>query len=385
MNKKNKRTKKSSASKTKRRNTSAEQPQQSQPRLYLKGLTQCKAYVTYYTSEQLYDLQKKKKLRVPPYQRPEGQWKASQDQDLIKSMLRGFPIMPFLLQLEKGIFWVLDGQQRLYNERQFRENKIKISKKTDHEFAGMKWKDLTPETQLKYNNMPIPVFVIEGSNSRLGVRSYILEHSGLPLVKPQKRRALFYKNAFQKLVLKVTKQLISFYVDNGIVSKTSILRSREEEIVAENILLVTTGVTGGNELDKKYKERETPAKLKSYITQDPIKLLQGHFATINTLFGGGLKGTGCLKGTGFDNPSNFYGLLGAVKKASETGYLPESSKDRLIIGEKMKKLLKEVKSVSKTGVGSAQAIKYHTTITRGTRDLKNRELRINYLHNIMGF
>lgn len=373
MLKKNKRTKKSAHQKTKRRNNrSAEQP-----KLYLKGLTKCKAYVTYYTSEQLYDLQKKKKLKVPDYQRPEGQWKASQDQELIKSMLRGFPIMPFLLQLEKGIFWVLDGQQRLYNERQFRENKIKISKKTDHEFAGMKWKDLTPETQLKYNNMPIPVFVIEGSNG-LGVRSYILEHSGLPLVKPQKRRAIFNKNAFQKLVLKVTKQLTPFYVDNGIVSKTTILRSREEEIIAENILLVTTGITGGNELDKKYEDRETPAKLKSYITQDPIKLLQGHFATINSLFGGSLKGTG------FDNPSNFYGLLGAVKKASETDHLPESSKDRLIIGEKMKKLLKEVKSVSKTGVGSTQAIKYHTTITRGTRDFKNRELRIDYLYNIMG-
>jgi len=372
MSKKKHAHKKTSASKTKRSSTKSAE---TQPRLYLKGLSKCKAFMTYYTAKQLYDLKKKKKLKVPPYQRPEGQWSKNQDQELIKSMLRGFPIMPFLLHLVNGVLWILNGQQRLYNEIEFKENRIKVSKKTDPEFGGMKWKDLTPETQLKYNNMPIPAFVIEGANG-VGVSSYILEHSGLPLVKPQKRRAIFYKNAFNRLVMKVRKQLISFYMDNGIVSKTSVLRSREEEIIAENILLVTTGVTGGNEIDKKYEERGTPAKLNSYIKQDPTKLLQGHFSTINSLF------SGSVKNTGFDNPSHFYGLLGAVKKATDNN-LFNGKDSRQQIGDKMQKLLKEVKSVTKTGNGSPQAIRYHTTITRGTRDLKNREDRINILYEII--
>ena len=380
------RTKKVSGTKTIRKSKS-EQP----PRLYLKGLRKCKAFLTSFTNKQLYDLQKNNKLRVPPFQRPKGQWKPDQDQALIKSMLKGYPIMPMLFQLVNGIFWVLDGQQRLYNEKMFRENKLKISKSVHTELAGMKWNELTPETQRNYDNMPIPAFVIEGKNG-IGVKAYILEHSGLPLVAPQIRRAEFHDSAFHKLVMKVTKQLISFYVDNGIVTKTSILRSREEEIIAENILLVTTGVTGGNEIDKKYEERETPAKLNSYLDgKDPIRLLQGYFGTINSMFNVFVKGKcigGGLKGTGFDNPNNFYGLLGAVKKALDEGVMPSSQKDRAEIGKKMQKLLEEVRTTLQEIRNNPSKVpplvlKYHTTISRGTRDLQNREDRINILFDII--
>lgn len=376
---------KKETSETKKETSETEQP----PKLYLKGLRQCKAYLTYFTSKQLYQLHKKKKLKIPPIQRPEGQWKKEQDQALIKSMLKGFPIMPMLFQLADGILWVLNGQQRLYSERLFRENKLKISKSISEEWEGMKWNDLTPETQRSYNYMPIPAFVIEGKNGdatltkKLGVEAYILEHSGLPLVAPQIRRAKFIDSAFHKLVMKVTKQMISFYVNNGIVSKTSILRSREEEIIAENILLVTSGVSGGNELDKKYEDRKTTAKLNSYLDgKDPIKLLRGYFGTINSMFGDSLKKTG------FNNPSNFYGLLGAVKKAQDEGVMPSNQKDRVQIGNKMKKLVLEVQTTLQDvrynpSKIPPQVLKYHTTISRGTRDLQNREDRIEILFDII--
>jgi len=365
-----------------------EETEQHPPRLYLKGLKQCKAFQTYFTNKQLYELQKNKKLQIPEWQRPKGQWKPDQDQTLIKSMLKGYPIMPMLFQLVNGIFLVLDGQQRLYNEKLFRENKLKISKSISIELAGMKWSDLTPETQRDYNNMPIPVFVIEAKNG-IGVRAYIIEHSGLPLVAPQIRRAEFHKSAFHKLVMKVRKQMISFYVFNGIVSKTSMLRSREEEIIAENILLVTSGVSGGNEIDKKYKERETPAKLNSYLDgKDPIELLKGYFGTISSMFSSDLKDTMALNDTGFDNPNNFYGLLGAVKKATDEGLIPSNKKDRVQIGNKMKKLVLEVKTTlqeirNNPSKVPPQVLKYHTTISRGTRDLQNREDRINILFDII--
>jgi len=388
MTNNNKRTKKSAHQKKGAKETpKTEQP----PKLYLKGLRKCKAFLTYYTSKQLYQLQKKKKLKVPTIQRPEGQWKKEQDQALIKSMLKGFPIMPMLFQLADGILWVLNGQQRLYSERLFRENKLKISKSISEELEGMKWNDLTPETQRFYNNMPIPAFVIEGKNG-IGVEAYILEHSGLPLVAPQIRRAKFNDSAFHKLVMKVTKQMISFYVNNGIVSKTSILRSREEEIIAENILLVTSGVSGGNEIDKKYTERKTTAKLNSYLDgKDPIRLLRGYFGTINSMFGEYVNGKwmgGDLRKTGFDNPNNFYGLLGAVKKALDEGIMPSNQKDRVQIGNKMKKLVLEVKTTlqdirNNPSKVPPQVLKYHTTISRGTRDLQNREDRINILFDII--
>ncbi len=373
-------------------NPKKEEPQQQPPRLYLKGLKQCKAFQTYFTNKQLYELQKKNKLQIPSWQRPKGQWTPDQDQTLIKSMLKGYPIMPMLFQLVGGIFLVLDGQQRLYNEKLFRENKLKISKSISIELAGMKWNDLTPETQRDYNNMPIPAFVIEGKNG-IGVKAYILEHSGLPLVAPQIRRAEFHNSAFHKLVMKVRKQMISFYVDNGIVSKTSMLRSREEEVIAENILLVTSGVSDGRGIDKKYAERDTVAKLNGYLDgKDPIQLLRGYFGTINSMFGvfdkkGKWMGGG-LKGTGFDNANNFYGLLGAVKQALDEGIMPSNHKERVQIGNKMKKLVLEVRTAlheirNNPSKVPPQVLKYHTTISRGTKDVQNRENRIEILFDII--
>lgn len=398
MSDKNRRTEKRAHQKKGAKESQKKERTEQPPKLYLKGLSKCHAFLTYYTSKQLYQLHKKKKLKVPSIQRPEGQWKNEQDQALIKSMLKGFPIMPMLFQLADGILWILDGQQRLYSERLFRENKLKISKSISEELEGMKWNDLTPETQRFYNNMPIPAFVIEGKNGdatltkKLGVEAYILEHSGLPLVAPQIRRAKFNDSAFHKLVMKVTNQMISFYVSNGIVSKTSILRSREEEIIAENILLVTSGVSDGRDIDKKYTERITTAKLNSYLDgKDPIRLLQGYFGTINSMFNVFVKGKcigGGLKGTGFDNPNNFYGLLGAVKKALDEGIMPSNQKDRAEIGNKLKKLVLEVKTTlqdirNNPSKVPPQVLKYHTTISRGTRDLQNREDRINILFDII--
>lgn len=65
------------------------------------------------------------------YQRPSGAWSNEDNQCLIDSILRGEPIPLFFLNnnSQEGMFYVVDGQQRLHAIKLFHDNKLKLNKK----------------------------------------------------------------------------------------------------------------------------------------------------------------------------------------------------------------------------------------------------------------
>ena len=65
------------------------------------------------------------------YQRPVDAWSKEDNQCLIDTILRGEPIPVFFVnhKSEEGIFYVVDGQQRLNAIMKFHENKLKLNKK----------------------------------------------------------------------------------------------------------------------------------------------------------------------------------------------------------------------------------------------------------------
>lgn len=60
------------------------------------------------------------------YQRPEGAWSKEDNQCLIDTILRDEPVPLFFFNLktDAGIYWVVDGQQRLHAISQFYDNKF---------------------------------------------------------------------------------------------------------------------------------------------------------------------------------------------------------------------------------------------------------------------
>jgi hypothetical protein len=377
MTSKNKRRKKSA-----QRTVSASYPQfqregyNHHPRLDLAGLQNSKAYLTMMTAEEVYNLYKRKKLVIPRFQRKGYVWKKNQNQELVVTMLHGYPVLPLLVQYVNGKYILLDGQQRLLNEFEFMNNRIKISKTFDPLLGGLRWKDLEPETRKHYKNYPVPFLVVVGGNG-IGVQTYIRANSGLPINAPEKRKARYFNTAFFKLVKKVQKSVQTFYTVNGILTRNDILRSKEEDVLAENIILVMREITDGSDLDDLYEQWKTPKKLSQYIKGDPVKVLNEYFDIINEMFPNGLKKTH------FANLNNFYGLLGAVKVATEKDLLPKSKGDKELVGKELTKFLENVRIFSTTGNGSALAGRYLRTISRGTRDFKNREDRINILVDLI--
>ena len=65
------------------------------------------------------------------YQRPPGAWSKEDNQCLIDSILRGEPIPLFFMNYnsKEGIYYVVDGQQRLHAIQLFYDNKLKLNKK----------------------------------------------------------------------------------------------------------------------------------------------------------------------------------------------------------------------------------------------------------------
>lgn len=75
----------------------------------------------------------------------------------------------------------------------------------------------------------------------------------------------------------------------------------------------------------------------------------------------------------------------SVKEATERNLLPTTGKAKADLGDRLKRFLEEVGSIHSDPDGnqSASARKYHSTVVRGTRDLKNREDRIQVLVDVI--
>ncbi|AQS42482.1 DUF262 domain-containing protein [Bacillus velezensis] len=71
-----------------------------------------------------------------PIQRKGGQWDKSAKSLFINSMANGYPIPPFYALKEDGVYWILDGQQRLTTAINFMNNKFVLNEDTP-EVDGM--------------------------------------------------------------------------------------------------------------------------------------------------------------------------------------------------------------------------------------------------------
>ena len=70
------------------------------------------------------------------YQRPKKAWSLADKQCLIDTILRGEPMPLFFLNLnsKEGLYYIVDGQQKLDAIKDFYDNKIKLNGK----FRGLK-------------------------------------------------------------------------------------------------------------------------------------------------------------------------------------------------------------------------------------------------------
>lgn len=99
------------------------------------------------------------------YQRPSGAWSNEDNQCLIDTILRGEPMPLFFLNAKDGIYYVVDGQQRLNAILKFHDNNLKLNKKfSGEENHGKTFNDENPisdELRDKFLSYPLNFFILE--------------------------------------------------------------------------------------------------------------------------------------------------------------------------------------------------------------------------------
>ena len=111
-------------------------------------------------------LNEREKYKVDlAYQRVANAWTPEDKQCFIDTIIREEPMPMFFLNLVDGVYYVVDGQQRLNCITQFYENKIKLSSKfSDLENVGRTFGGnypLSDNLKQKFLNCDLPFHIVE--------------------------------------------------------------------------------------------------------------------------------------------------------------------------------------------------------------------------------
>lgn len=138
--------------------------------------------VTYYHRDSFF---------IPPYQR-EFIWNEEKQSQFIESVIMGLPIpMMFLAEVEKGVFEIVDGTQRIRSLESFNSNDLpleglkKLSTLNDFKFSDL------PETQRnKFLSRALRIVILDPETTDESRRELFdrINKSGTPLTSSERRR-----------------------------------------------------------------------------------------------------------------------------------------------------------------------------------------------------
>ncbi|KAF1082709.1 MAG: hypothetical protein GQF41_0476 [Candidatus Rifleibacterium amylolyticum] len=161
-------------------------------------------------------------LLNPEFQRNRV-WRLSQERELVESVLMGIPIpVIYVFETDEGIKQVVDGRQRISAFVRFLDNEFALDGlKMLPDFNKMKFKDLAPIYQSKFERYQLPVYIIEPPTpERLKYDIFDrVNRGGTTLNNQEMRNALYFGPATR--LLKKLSQSEAFIkaTAGGFVSK----------------------------------------------------------------------------------------------------------------------------------------------------------------------
>ncbi len=163
------------------------------------------------------------------YQRPSGAWSREDNQCLIDTILRNEPVPLFFFNLknDEGIYYVVDGQQRLHAISLFYDNKLPLNKKfSGEENHGKTFNGVSPisdEQRQTLLNYHLNFKVIEDYNDEKIRLIFSRLQRGKPLTLGEKLNAMpgdivlkireISKHPFMKESIGISKERYGNYPD----------------------------------------------------------------------------------------------------------------------------------------------------------------------------
>lgn len=128
----------------------------------------------------------------PTYQRPADVWSVSDKQCFIDTILRGEPIPIFFFNYitDKDTYYIVDGQQRLHSIKEFKNNKIKLSKEfSNTSLNGKTFSDLSIKERNKFLGYDLKVKIMKNYNDERVRMIFSRLQRGKPLYMGEKLNA----------------------------------------------------------------------------------------------------------------------------------------------------------------------------------------------------
>ena len=340
-------------------------------------------------------------IKKPPYQR-KLMWdtKPKMKPEFIKTILERRIISSCMLQqTPSGVFYMLNCQQRFDAIKSFYNNKFAIPKNVDEERAGMKYKDLSAQEKLNFQNYEFVIQVQESSNGK-GLQAYKDAQLGFQHGKAELFRADYHKNNFFKYIQANLRKPFfrSFFNRSGVLTDGAIARCEDEDFMGELLLLEAYGACEGREYKEKLEDfKRKPTLFNQFKRGFPEKKLEKHIRIVNSIFPTGLaytmktrktpdgKNFVYQEKTRLGNKTAFYRLLGAIKLIDviEGGHDIFSNAKCRRIEVKLPIFATESGSKGRKGTATGNQQRYYASTTRATTNKSIREIGITIIKDLI--
>lgn len=332
----------------------------------------------------------------PGFQR-NSVWQKKDQQLLIDSILKGFPLPSlFFWENKKGrkvLYDAIDGKQRIESLLAFTRDRagIKVNfvpeKDSDWTYKDKEewsWKEITalePRIKKKFLQYKLPVLILNGNLTDVEQVFIRINSTGKPLTNSEARHARWYRGSYllQKAE-EVASKLQRYFLNLEILSPNQISRMKAIEMISEFML----SINREDVLDrKKALDQIMAAEAINRHTVD--RLSKNVIAVLNII----KSMFPDLKTSRFRKPTDFYALFFVIWKMKRDGYSfkdKKAAKVAFLFLNKISLELAAYTDAARSGqrhLLKSPAREYHLTVVEGTDTARNRRERVRILESIL--
>lgn len=300
-------------------------------------------------------------------------WSRPAKSFLIDTILTGLPI-PVLYfqktlsaQTNRVEYTVVDGQQRLNAVFQFMENRFSITESDPKSpWHRKRWRTLSESERIQILSYDFVVQEIVGYSGQTIRDMFRRMNRYVVALNPQELRHAAEDGAFKRLVEEIGAW--SFWTDHRVVTKQAANRMKNDELVAEILILLNEGPQDKKESVSLYYD--------SFREEfEPAAHLKAELLRVLTVIETALPN---LKSSPLRKPANIYALIGALNEIrAEEIDLPPSH----VLGERLNELTDEM--AREEDRRTPRAINYLSAQSRQTDNIRPRRARIDILRKAM--
>lgn len=251
-----------------------------------------------YSARDFEEWDEKESLYLQPnFQRREV-WSETAKAFLIDTMLRGKPIPKIYMRVEidpgsrRTRREIVDGQQRIRTVLDFLRDGFRVRRTHNRDLGGKCFSELDEDTQKAFLGYEFSVDLLHDVPDAEIYDIFARLNTYSVKLKDQELRNASWHGEFKSMVYSLSSQFTTFWLENGIFTRRSMLRMEECEFTSELLIAMMSGVAEGSKprIDRQYRDYDREGSIPNRdALEDGFKATMD---TIGAIFGDRLQTSG---------------------------------------------------------------------------------------------